>query len=88
MHESSKFTPFIFNSAGNYFYILIDRANEDKKTAVHFLNQVDEADLLALMEDENVKEEPAAAVSYTHLDVYKRKCGRCISVSLSLFMAV
>ena len=41
----------IRDRAGNYFYILIDRANEDKETAVHFLNQVDEADLMALMED-------------------------------------
>ena len=45
--------------AGNYFYILIDRANEDAETAVHFLNQVDEADLMALMEDGEAQEAPA-----------------------------
>ena len=55
----------ITTKAGNYFYILIDRANEDKKTAVHFLNQVDEADLMALMEDGKPKEEPPAVCSCT-----------------------
>lgn len=50
----------VTTKAGNYFYILIDRANEDKETAVHFLNQVDDADLAALMEDGQTKEEPPA----------------------------
>ena len=54
----------VTTKAGNYFYILIDRDDEGENT-VHFLNQVDEADLMALMEDGGETTEPPAVCTCT-----------------------
>ena len=44
----------LVSKSGAYFYLVIDRASDGDQT-VHFLNMVDEADLLALMEEEQAE---------------------------------
>lgn len=54
--ESSVGKQFVtlVSKNGNYFYLIIDRDDKGNST-VHFLNQVDEIDLMSLMEKENAE---------------------------------
>ena len=44
----------LVSKSGNTFYLVIDR-NDKGENTVHFMNLVDEADLLSLMEDEDAE---------------------------------
>ncbi len=60
-HAEKRFIT-VQSKNGNYFYLVIDRAGDTEN--VYFLNLVDEADLMALMEDGNT-EKPVASCSCT-----------------------
>lgn len=47
------------SKGGNYFYIIIDNAAQGENT-VHFLNQVDESDLMALIDEDKLPQNSEA----------------------------
>lgn len=70
----------VVSKNGNYFYIIIDRADDGENT-VHFLNQVDEADLLALMEEGQTEAAPivCSCTDKCHAGAVNTACKLCMT---------
>ena len=60
------------SKSGAYFYLVIDRAADGDQT-VHFMNLVDEADLLALMEEEQAEAYNAEKEAALQAELEKQK---------------
>lgn len=58
--EDKQFVTLVSKN-GNYFYLVIDRAGDEEN--VYFLNLVDEADLLALIEEETPQKEEVESIT-------------------------
>ena len=76
--EASEDKQFItvVSKNGNYFYSIIARAGDGENT-VHFLNQVDEADLLALMEVEEAPPAVCTCVEKCEAGAVNTSCAVC-----------